>query len=437
MKVFGNPVTINGTAQQDQQLVQNILFFELIIWLGIRIANLATMGKIKIGNPLAHLFGTLRRSFGLWIGLFFAQVGLFWYQIIHNYGKQTGVDNRAHFNVWLSWLLAFYVHAEVIWSIVEVALYVNKAGQSGRAKTYSETQNPGALVANGVQQSYDQFIDEVAFMHQHKKTALASPITQWYNVAYLVRWLLIMFFAVTWFDKPRTMYWIIIVLEMGFLGLTIVSLKSFNKPSGILILVSESLTLARHFVQVINWHDQAGTGGMAQFWVDFNTHIGFWGYIFATFIEFALLFAPLYAKGSGSAQENAASEDIRLDLESNNELGNKINTYKSMKSGKVSTNSSNPGSQRPGVNVPPTNPSPQNFNPHVTGNPQLNPANSKLPYSQPTNPATAMGQQPLNNMAPANTSLAYNQRTGVNSNALNPGTSKLPYSNNTGVTGMR
>jgi len=79
--------------------------------------------------------------------------------------------------------------------------------------------------------------------------------------------------------------------------------------------------------------------------VDFLTMLAFWCYVFGTFVELGLVFAFLWDKSDDSAAENADSEDVQLDLESNNELGNKITTYKSMKSGKPTpqTNPANAG----------------------------------------------------------------------------------------------
>lgn len=350
MDIFGNPITIGGTKQTDgTALIQNALFFELIIFIGLRIANLATASGLKQGNPLSNLLGSLRRIVGLFLALFNLFFALSWYQYMHAIGKLGDVDKRASFNVWLSWLLAFYVNAESLWSIVEVALHA--AGAKGsNTKNYSEAANPAA--GNATQQSYESFIDEVAYMHQVKKSAIMTPIGQFYNVAFLARWALTIFFAATWFNKPRTMYWIVIIMDLALVVLTVIALNTFNKPSGILILISEVLTFLRHLVQLFNFMDQAGSGEMSQFLVDLFTHIAFWGYIFSTLIEFTLLFAPLFSSGSSSAQENANSEDVRLDLESNNELGNKINTYKSMKSGKVTNNAPAQGQNAPGQPMP-------------------------------------------------------------------------------------
>lgn len=160
-----------------------------------------------------------------------------------------------------------------------------------------------------------------------------------------------------------------IVIDALFLALAFLSCKSFHRPCGLLIVISESLTFLRHGVQVINFHDQAGTGNMTQVSVDFITHVAFWSYIFSTLIEFTLLFAPLYSKGMGAksrpAKENAASEDVRLDLNSENELGTKIGTYKSLKSGKqTSSVGRNDPLAMTNKDVVPTHPDQENVMPN-------------------------------------------------------------------------
>jgi hypothetical protein len=329
VEIFSNTVTAGGTAQSDENLLQNRLFFELIIFIIVRIAALATSGGIAKGNPLSHMLNCIRRALGFYLGLYFAGFALGWYQFIYLVDSNDNADGRAHFNVWLSWAISFYVLAEALWAVVEVALAAASAGGMTE-KDYNTTSNPGA--GSAIQRSSPDQINEVAFMHQDKKLATANPVAKFYNSAYLFRWLIVVFLAVTWFNKPRTMYWIIVIIDLAFVIMCGMSLGTFYKPLGVLIIISEVLTFLRHLVQIFNWMDQAGSGEMAQFWVDLFTHIAFWSYILSTLIEFVLLFAPLF---SGSGSENAASEDVKLDLESNNELGNKISTYKTMKSGKA------------------------------------------------------------------------------------------------------
>ena len=84
--------------------------------------------------------------------------------------------------------------------------------------------------------------------------------------------------------------------------------------------------------------DQLGDKTLKQTMVDVFTHIAFWSYIISTIIEFILLFLPACF---GALSTNDA--DVRLDMESNNELGMQINNYKSMKSGKPPQGYANPG----------------------------------------------------------------------------------------------
>ena len=110
---------------------------------------------------------------------------------------------------------------------------------------------------------------------------------------------------------------------------TIFALRSFNKPAGILILLSEIFLLLRHTVQLINVGDQFGADKMSQFLTDLFTHVAFWSYIVGTFIEFALLFEPLY---SSNQVASSPSADVNFQGNSNNDLDNRVSSYKTMKS---------------------------------------------------------------------------------------------------------
>ena len=87
MKVFKNVMEVNGTSQEgdegNRRLIENILFFELIIFIGLRVAALITAKGVAQGNPVSHLLGSLRRIAGLWLCLFNFAHALGWYQYIH------------------------------------------------------------------------------------------------------------------------------------------------------------------------------------------------------------------------------------------------------------------------------------------------------------------------------------------------------------------
>jgi len=72
-----------------------------------------------------------------------------------------------------------------------------------------------------------------------------------YNFIILFRWILIVFLSIIWRKKPRNSYGTILFIDFVIVILTLVALPSFNKPSAILILVSEILLLFRHFAQLM------------------------------------------------------------------------------------------------------------------------------------------------------------------------------------------
>jgi len=127
MKLFNNPITVAGTPREEESLLENSLFFELIVFLCLRIGALALSSGLKMGNALAHLLGTLRRIFGFFLGLYFWFYAFTFYQYMNELRKiekanPGQVTDRGKFNVWLSWIISGYVIIEVIWAIVEVAM---------------------------------------------------------------------------------------------------------------------------------------------------------------------------------------------------------------------------------------------------------------------------------------------------------------------------
>ncbi len=118
----------------------------------------------------------------------------------------------------------------------------------------------------------------------------------WYNPLLLLRWFIYVFICVTWYEKGRSVYIIMILGDLIVVVVTGLSFNYFHRICGLLIFISEFLTFCRHFVHIFNLFDQQGSGNMKQGAVDFITHIAFWSYLFSTLIEFALLFYPLYTK---------------------------------------------------------------------------------------------------------------------------------------------
>jgi hypothetical protein len=326
-EIFTNPITSGGSKTSDEVLIQNALFVELIVFITIRIAALVTRGGLATGNPLSHMLSSLRRAVGMFLCFYNLTYAYLWYEYLDKVDINDDADKRSHFNVWLSWGLAIYVNIESYWCGIEIfiAAIVTKSDASQK---YETTSNGGANM-KAVQCSEPQQLKEIAFMHQKREMVLNSFVSRIYNTLYMLRWYFIIFQGIVWTSKPITQLYLVLGMDLIVLVVTLMTMKTFYKLSGILILVVEVITLLRHTVQQINFTDRANSRGMKQFWVDFNTHVSFWGYIVAVIIETVLLYIPYMYQTS---TPTAAYNDIKLEIKSNAELENKISTYKTMKS---------------------------------------------------------------------------------------------------------
>ena len=368
------------------------------------------MGKLKDGDKIANLFGTLRRAFGM---AFLPKMFLFamaWYNTLHYLGQQTGeLGDRAKFVVWLSWAISFWVVLETLWAVAEVAMAAS-AKNTNKAKTYQQTSNPAG--GSNAQLSYDAFAEENAFLLQQKGLALAKPLSTWTSTYSLVRWVLIIFVYIIFNESPTFTTIVCLIIEILALVFVIASLPSFHKPLGILIMVSEILQVLRNIVVLLWIFDQAADESkFAEGLVNIFTQIVLWSLIFQGLIELAIAFMGIgkFPGESTGSPENADSSDIKLDLESQNELGNKISTYKSMKSGKVTAQ----------------NPGPAGNN--ATNNGQTAPTQGQTQGNTKTNGQTAptqgqtQGNTQTNGMTQGNTGAQVNVNTNLNGNNTNTG----------------
>jgi hypothetical protein len=236
--------------------------------------------------------------------------------------------------------------------MVEVYIAAWNYGKN-KAATYQETQNPSAQPAEANQRSYDKFILDVAYMFQNRETASKSFLSKVYNATYIFRWMFYSFIAVTFFNRTRSTYFIFTVGGVVAIIWTILTLKHFNKPAGILILLSEIFVFLRHLVQWLNFIDYAdGDSYFKQGFTNFLTNVAFFSYLFGSLIELALLFEPFYSKNSqanpqttntdnnnannnGQVDQTPSQQLDELEIDADGELENRINTYKTMKSKKV------------------------------------------------------------------------------------------------------
>ena len=129
---FTNPTTLNGTAYPKEQLIENSCFFEMSIFLILRIANLVVSGKIHAGDRMANFIGTLRRIWGWFFGLYFWNYSMIFWQYLDTLREQLHanpgtVAGRTEFNALLSWILALYVIIEVLWAMIEIFIAAFKS----------------------------------------------------------------------------------------------------------------------------------------------------------------------------------------------------------------------------------------------------------------------------------------------------------------------
>jgi len=142
---FNQTITANGVVlgELDQKrLMENALFFELLIFIILRLAALGTSKGLAIGHPLSNLIGSMRRIVGFFLALFNSAHAFIWYDTVKRYTERTdNIDNRNTFNVWLSYILAIYVNIEAIWSTVEIIIHVFSSAQPIAKENYSGVSN--------------------------------------------------------------------------------------------------------------------------------------------------------------------------------------------------------------------------------------------------------------------------------------------------------
>lgn len=149
----------------------------------------------------------------------------------------------------------------------------------------------------------------------------------WYG-----RWMLFVLFSVVWWNYPRTMYCLIWIIDLIFLGFAVVSMGGFKGPIGILVVVEEFLLLLWHFsmfILMVDYYKEEipGIGKMSK------KATGWWVYfIFISSIICAILEIVIFVLGIILKDKAAADDDFNLS-ESENGLENNIKTYKTAKMG--------------------------------------------------------------------------------------------------------
>lgn len=306
-----------------------------MIFITLRIANVVVQSGIDtLRDPLSNLIGTLRRIFGFFFALYFWNYAFAFIQYYHALGKMTGID-RKYFNVVLAWILTIYIIIEVLWVIAEVFMHAAKSmSPVGRTTTYQEGTNPSNTGGNAIQQSYNGFMDEVTFMFMNKGVAIQSWTTAFISGLFMLRWAIYTFLAVTFYNKVRTCYYIFFagnIISVAWVAYAR-SKGAFNKPAGIMILISEFLVFFGQMSTMINVIDQFGRNSMRQFWVSLNTQIIFWSYLIGTIIEFLLLFEPLYSNSAPAKPQGITPSMELANQQAARELEERVQNYNTMRS---------------------------------------------------------------------------------------------------------
>lgn len=84
-------------------------------------------------------------------------------------------------------------------------------------------------------------IEEIAFQHMDHVRAVASPFSTYLGTAWFLRWIIFTLISSIWFESPRTLYSLALVINIAFIALTALSMDAFHKPDGMLILTEEVL----------------------------------------------------------------------------------------------------------------------------------------------------------------------------------------------------
>lgn len=247
-----------------------------------RVLELITMRGLSKGSAISHFFGTTRRVWGIFFSLYFWAYSFFWYQNIHALSKSPELSGKNHINIVIGWFVAVCCQIEVIYVILEVLYETHRSLPSGH------------VFNNKVQESYRNFMNEVAFMFQVRGLATKNFCARYYNVLYMFRWAIFSFTAITWFDKPRSLYVFYFVYDFCWVVWTIIAYPGFRKPAGILIIMSEMLIYFRHIAQFAFFIDQFGKASMSQSSINAWTHVSLWSYIIGNALEVLLWFEPCF-----------------------------------------------------------------------------------------------------------------------------------------------
>lgn len=149
---------------------------------------------------------------------------------------------------------------------------------------------------------------DFSYMHQDKALLKSKPLGKWYNFAFVFRWILFIALALMSQGKPRTVYTIFWIIDLGMLAFSVLCLKTFMNFAGILIIIEEFCVLVWHFLIWIFFIDTPDNGyekGTVKFW----SIVMLICYLLCMLIEIILLFLGgkmcFKSKNSGSNVQQA------------------------------------------------------------------------------------------------------------------------------------
>jgi hypothetical protein len=332
-KFWTQSLKINDVTLDTSELLENSCFIEFIVLILFRILEVATMGGRKNGSAIGNLFGTFRRIASVYLCMYLWQYSLRFYSWLHAV-VLLGATGTGHFNVVLSYILAIYAQLEMLGFIFE--LFSASANTDNKSANYIQTENPAASNNNQNIKSFDSFIDEVTFAYVRKEVAAKNKGVKLYNTIFFFRWAVYSFMCTIWYEDTRTMYSIFLGTSflMYIYTIYVWIAGGFHKPAGFLITMSEMCIFIRHITGFALFVDWRGMNGFGPGHVDFWSHFGFWGYIIGLFIEFILVFEPMFRAGKPApAPAPAPAKMIAPPIVNDDELFNKVQTHKSLKQG--------------------------------------------------------------------------------------------------------
>ena len=360
---FNHKLAVDGN--QYGFLYINILFFELLGFFLLKTAVWATSDGLKRNEKWPQFLAMFKGMYFEMFAFPFCGWGVFFFKqhfvLVDLEDSGKNVTGRNDVVYWFSMLLALWMNYEVAMSCIEFftgsrdalnALPQNDMRAAGGKPVPSSARSdvqvtqqskwtppPKKTNISKPDCTVDAMYNEFFLQFNHHYKAGHAKLSNYYSTVWCMRWVFFAVSSIVWYRFPRTMYAIFFVLNILMIVWTVTLKNQFrSKLLWILILVEEILIWIWHLGAWINYLDYYGNATMAKFWVNLNTNLMFWPYIATLLIEtFILVYMAIvnknYYSTLPSAVENTtpARDDIQIDIQSKDELENKIETYRTMK----------------------------------------------------------------------------------------------------------